>query len=195
MKRSIYFILSIGLLIPGKSFALSGFFSVKESGIPGDGKQVETQRLQQVIDSCHLSGGGTVFFPAGDYLSATLQLKDNVTLYLSAGARLIASDRKELYTIQTNLSDTGSESTPMLIYAQGARNIAIKGEGELVAQPQYYHTPLGESDFIRDDIQAAKESGVELLGWRWKEPAVTLVFLSECQDVSITGVRLRHSVF
>jgi len=195
VKRSIYLILCICLWLPEKGFALSGFFPVKESGITGDGKQIETQRLQQVIDSCHLSGGGTVFFPAGDYLSATLQLKDNVTLYLSAGARLIASDRKELYTIRTNLSDTGSESTPMLIYAQGAKNIAIKGEGELVAQPQYYQTPLGESDFIRDDIQAAKESGVELLGWRWKEPAVTLVFLSECQDVSITGVQLKHSVF
>ena len=169
--------------------------SIKEFGAKGNGIEVETELMQQAIDSCSRAGGGTVAIPAGDYLSATLLLKDCVTLYLEAGARLIASDNKELYTVKTNIADTGSKSTPMLIYANGAKNIAIKGEGEIVAQPKYDEFPLAYSGFIADDIAAAKEADIEMTTWRWREPNVTLVYLSNCMDVQISGVRLMHSAF
>ena len=50
--------------------------SIKEFGAKGNGIEVETELMQQAIDSCSRAGGGTVVIPAGDYLSATLLLKD-----------------------------------------------------------------------------------------------------------------------
>jgi polygalacturonase len=170
---------------------------VKDFGAKGCGTKVETAILQKAIDSCYNAGGGTVLFPSGKYLSATLVLKDNVGIYLSAGAQLIASDQKELYVVKTNILDTGSQSTPMLIYAKGAKNISIRGEGEIMAQPQYYKVPLSYSpqDFIAKEMLIATNAGVELTNWKWKDPNVTLIYLTECKDISISGVRLLHSAF
>lgn len=192
MKKGIVL---FGLLILSVYIHADMVYNVKEFGASGDRKELQTSSLQKAIDACHTDGGGTVYFPAGEYLSATLQLKDNVTLYLSTGARLVATDEKEQYTVRTQIADTGSQGTPMLLYAKGAKNISIKGEGEIVAQPQYYSVPLTYSDFIADDIAAAEKAHVEMIAWRWKEPNVTLVYLSECKDVHVSGVRLLDSAF
>lgn len=170
-------------------------YNVRDFGAKGEKGRIQTPLLQKAIDACYTAGGGVVYFPAGEYLSATLQLKDNVTLYLATGARVVATDDKELYTVRTRIADTGSQGTPMLLYAQNAQNISIKGEGEIVAQPQYYSVPLGYSDFIADDIAAAKKANADMSSWRWKEPNVTLIYLSGCKDVHVSGVRLLHSAF
>lgn len=170
-------------------------YNVRDFGAKGEKGENQTLLLQKAIDTCFAAGGGTVYVPAGEYLSATLQLKDNVTLYLASGARIVATNNKELYTVRTQIADTGSQGTPMLLYAKNAKNISIKGEGEILAQPQYYLAPLGFSDFIADDIAAAKKTNADMNTWRWKEPNVTLIYLSECKDVHVSGVRLLNSAF
>lgn len=78
---------------------------------------------------------GVVFVPAGEYLCSTLVLKDNVTLYLSGGATLLASNRESDYTRAFSFADTGGGGVPMLIYAEKAKNIAITGCGTIKGQP------------------------------------------------------------
>ncbi len=99
--------------------APSTVFDVKAHGAAGDGKTNDTKAIQQAIDACARSGGGTVHLPAGTFVSGTLVLKSNVTLYLSAGATLAGSRRIEDY--QPN----------HLIYAKGAENIGIEGPGKI----------------------------------------------------------------
>lgn len=64
---------------------------VTDQGAVGDGRTVNTQSIQRAVDLCHGSGGGTVFFPKGVFVSGTLYLKSNVTLEIAAGAVLMAS--------------------------------------------------------------------------------------------------------
>jgi polygalacturonase len=64
---------------------------VCEFGAKGDGIDEDTPTLQAAIDLASARGGGVVVFPAGRYSSATLHLRSNVSLGLSAGAVLIAS--------------------------------------------------------------------------------------------------------
>ena len=59
---------------------------VISQGALGDGMTVNTSVIQKAIDLCGRSGGGTVYFPSGSYVSGTLFLKSNVTLELSSGA-------------------------------------------------------------------------------------------------------------
>lgn len=43
-------------------------FSVRGFGAVGDGTSLDTAAVQKTIDACAAAGGGTVYFPAGDYL-------------------------------------------------------------------------------------------------------------------------------
>ena len=58
-------------------------YNVLDFGATGDGKSLDTEAIQRAIDTCSRQGGGTVFLPKGDYLSATVILKSDVTLYLA----------------------------------------------------------------------------------------------------------------
>jgi len=63
---------------------------VRRHGATGNGRTIDTTAIQAAIDAA-ARGGGTVFFPSGEYLSGTLRLRSRVTLRLDAGATLIAS--------------------------------------------------------------------------------------------------------
>jgi polygalacturonase len=66
-------------------------YSVRDFGAKGDGKTLDTAAINRAIDSAAKAGGGTVFFPAGDYLSVSIHLKSNIALYLDQGATIVAA--------------------------------------------------------------------------------------------------------
>ena len=57
-------------------------FDVTTYGARGDRTGNQQGAIQAAIDACSQAGGGTVFLPAGDYLSGSLRLHSHVTLYL-----------------------------------------------------------------------------------------------------------------
>ena len=66
-------------------------FDVRTYGATGNGKSVDTAAINKAIEAA-AAGGGTVFFPAGNYLSFSIHLRSFVHLYLAQGAVLIAAD-------------------------------------------------------------------------------------------------------
>jgi polygalacturonase len=62
-----------------------------KTGAIGDGATVNTAAIQKAIDDCSADGGGTIQFPAGRFVTGTIQLKDNVTLRLDENAVLLGS--------------------------------------------------------------------------------------------------------
>src|SRR5579863_4366289 len=71
--------------------AASGF-DVRTFGAKGDGKTLDTAAINKAIDRAASAGGGTVLFPAGNYLSYSIHLKSNITLQLESGATIVAAD-------------------------------------------------------------------------------------------------------
>ena len=63
-------------------------FNVKDYGAKADGKNLDSPAINSAIDTCSKAGGGTVYFPAGTYLSGSIRLKSNITLYLDSGATI-----------------------------------------------------------------------------------------------------------
>ena len=53
--------------------------NVASHGARGDGRTNDAAAIQRAIDACTRSGGGTVCFPPGNFLSGTIVLKSNVT--------------------------------------------------------------------------------------------------------------------
>jgi polygalacturonase len=72
--------------------ASEAIFNVRTFGATGDGKTVDSPSINKALESVAASGGGTVVFPAGDYLCFSIHLKSKVDLYLSRGCRIIAAD-------------------------------------------------------------------------------------------------------
>ncbi len=75
----------------GRPTALN-VFDVRTFGAAGDGKAVDSPAINRAIEAAAAAGGGTVFFPAGQYLSFSIRLKSYVDILLSQGAAIIAAD-------------------------------------------------------------------------------------------------------
>jgi polygalacturonase len=73
--------------------------NVRDQGATGDAARLDTKALQQAVDACAAAGGGVVYFPPGRYLSGTVYLKSNVSLYLERGAVLLGSKNLEDYPV------------------------------------------------------------------------------------------------
>src|SRR5262245_13933115 len=67
-------------------------YDVRTFGAKGDGQTLDTEAINKAIEAAAAKGGGTVYFPAGAYLSFSIRLKSNIALYLDAGATLIVAD-------------------------------------------------------------------------------------------------------
>lgn len=116
----------------------SGVFNVRAFGATGNGKTVDTGAINRAIEAAAVSGGGTVRFPAGTYLSFSIRLKNNITLYLDHGATLVAADPaggQGKYDLpEPNewdmYQDFGhSHWQNSLIWGIGLQNVAILGPG------------------------------------------------------------------
>ncbi len=123
------------------TFAQSGiYYNVKDYGAKGDGQTIDTKSIDAAISAASEKGGGTVFFPAGTYLSFTIHLKSFITLHLDNGAVLEAADTKKqglgYDPAEPNPSDMyqdfgHSHWRNSLIYGENLQNIAITGLGTI----------------------------------------------------------------
>jgi polygalacturonase len=123
------------LLVVDIAIAQTPFYNIKNYGAKGDGTTVDTRAIEKAINTAAAAGGGTVFFPAGNYLSVTIHLKSNIALYLDQGATLIAADKgydlpeknaNEIY------QDYGhSHFNNSLIVGANLENISITGPGKI----------------------------------------------------------------
>ncbi|MCM3872691.1 MAG: glycoside hydrolase family 28 protein [Pyrinomonadaceae bacterium] len=113
-------------------------YDVRAFGATGNGQTLDTVAINKAIDAAAVGGGGTVRFPAGSYLSFSIRLKSNITLYLDQGATIVAADPKEVkgsYDLpEPNewdmYQDFGhSHWKNSLIWGIGLENVAIIGPG------------------------------------------------------------------
>jgi len=51
-------------------------YLVTDYGIIGDAKTLNTENIQNLIDQVSKNGGGKIIFPAGKFLSGSIELKD-----------------------------------------------------------------------------------------------------------------------
>ena len=87
MRAKILYLFLFSFLC-GKLFSKSFIYNVLDYGAVADTSVLSTTAIQKAIDECAKNGGGTVCVPSGDYLTASLLLKNNVNLRLEGGATL-----------------------------------------------------------------------------------------------------------
>ena len=175
-----------------------GMLNARDAGILGDGKTLETAAIQKAIDGLSASGGGTLYFPPGAYLTGTLRLRDNATLHLEAGAVILGSDDLADYPPVTVPFPTMNDAfyRHALIYAEDARNIAITGRGRIDGQGgaeglRRKSTKAPERYMNRPSvIRFVNCAGVLLRDARIQNAGFWVTHLLACDDVVVDGVRV-----
>jgi polygalacturonase len=146
MSKHIFYKVVILILLALSSYAgfsqpasQKGWFNIKDFGAKGDGKYVDSKAINNTINAASLAGGGTVYFPAGTYLSYSIRLKSNISLYLDQGCTLLAAEPgsagsyDSVETGATNkFQDFGhSHWHNSLIWGENLENISILGPGKI----------------------------------------------------------------
>jgi len=161
-------------------------YVITEYGVSADCRELQTAKIQAVLDLCKESGG-TVVIPKGRFYTAALRMWSNTTLYLERGAELCGSadcDDYEVFEIPDGVemrSDmeliTQYYGQPWetyrraIISAYGEKNISIIGEADAVIDGANCYDPNGEE------------------GYRGPHA----IFFTCCENVLLEGYTARHS--
>lgn len=114
-----------------------GIHDIRAHGAVGDGKTLDSPAINRAIDAAASAGGGTVYFPAGTYLSTSIRLKSNISLYLDQGAVILAANPKDGHRYdppEPNENDRYQDFGHThfhnsLIWGENLQNISILGPG------------------------------------------------------------------
>lgn len=153
-------------------------FKASSFGIESNGTTMNTTSIQKAIDFISKTGGGTLEFYVGRYLTGTIGLKSNVRIVLKEGAILLGS---------TNIYDYNyfDVEMPALVYAKGAENVTIEGKGVIDGQgralvqnliTQIYNGNI--DDPMKLDRPTKRPKGI---------------YLRECKNVNIKGILVSNA--
>lgn len=139
MNRILCILLSVEMAfaIFQTASAESAIYNVRDYGAAGDGKTLDTRAIQAAVDKCTEAGGGRVVLDkGGTFLSGTVFLKSNVTLYIESGTVLLGSTDIADYPVTKSALRTYTENytDKSLIYAEKQQNISILGRGKIDGQ-------------------------------------------------------------
>ncbi len=160
--------------------------SVRDFNARGDGVTLDTRAIQAAIDACTNMGGGTVYLPPGNYLTGTITLKDNVTLNIGPGARLLGSTSLDDYLHLDRPVGTVDYLEYLgycLIHAHGAHHIVLTGEGCVDGQGAAF--PYGVENYNFEDQKLASNQQSFI--------RPTLLRFTDCHDVTISNLTLQHA--
>lgn len=162
---------------------MTGIFNVRTFGAKGDGVTLDTDAIQQTIDTCASEGGGKVVFPAGRYLCGTVFLKNHVTIYLSEGCVLLGSKHIEHYgTGEPNPQMFGYDWESVL-FAKDVHDIAVIGLG--VINGQGNHFSVGAEAFSIDDQAKMPPMKVQI--------RPSLIYFKNCRNVRLENIRMENA--
>ena len=154
----------------------NGTYNIKDFGAVGDGITLNSSAINKAIETAAAKGGGNIIFPAGNYLSGVIHLKNNIHLILQQGCVLIATNEnpEQNYdsaeqTINTIYQDYGhSHFHDAFIWGDSLHDISITGQGMIYGKGLI-------KDWIKNTKQANKA-----------------ISLYRCRNVIIRDVSILH---
>ena len=159
---------------------------IRSFGAVGDGKTVNTSKIQSAIDDCSANGGGRVVIAGGTYVTGTIILKSGVELHVAEDGVLMGSsdwrdwkDHPDAKHIDTYMCPRHRSAA--LIFADEEENISITGAGTIHGNGMAFV----EKDPDSKSGQLRRRYGLE------KSPP-RLVLFAGCRRVRVDGVRVLY---
>lgn len=162
----------------GKSYDLF------ENGVREDSSLVQTDRIQAVIDKASASGGGVIVLSRGVILTGSLFFKPNTHLYIAKGATLKGSDDiSDFKVVTTRVEGQTVKYFAAIINADHVDGFSITGKGTINGNGLRYWKAF----WLRRKWNP-KCTNMD-------EQRPRLLFVSNCKNVLVAGVRLLNSPF
>ena len=161
----------------GKKYVLTDY------EIFADGR-IHTEEIQALIDKAATEGGGVIVIPRGTFLTGGLHFKQNTHLYLEDGATLMGSDFIGDYPLgKTRIEGETCTYFGALINVDGLDGFTISGKGTIDGNGLRYHKQF----WLRRkwNPQCTNKD----------EQRPRLIYVSNCKNVQIEGVKLQNSAF
>jgi polygalacturonase len=142
------------LLAAAPAWAGAPNFNVLDYGAKSDGSALATDAFRLAIQAAHAAGGGTVYVPAGKYITGPIELVSNLVLYFDAGA-VVQFPAQRLPFTQGR--EQGIEClTPVpLIGGRNLENVTIAGRGTLTTNNADWLNLMGRSKASGSDPGSA----------------------------------------
>ena len=157
-------------------------YVITDHGVKKDSTLVQTEAIQAVIDLCASEGGGVIVIPEGTFLSGSLFFKQGTHLYVKG--RLKGSDRiRNFRLLETRMEGQTLQYFAALINADGLDGFTISGKGTIDGNGLRYHQQF----WLRRKWNRACTNK--------DEQRPRLVYVSNCKNVQIEGVKLQNSAF
>ncbi|HTB63571.1 MAG TPA: glycosyl hydrolase family 28 protein [Opitutales bacterium] len=174
------------------SAATNNIVDVTKNGVTGDGVTLNTASIQKAIDDCAAAGGGTISFPAGHYLTGTIQIKSNVTLHLDKDATLLGStDAADYRNLDPFIDGSGHPLGDALIVALDATNVGIEGEGTVDGQSPKLKTKEKTYSMRPFLVRWVRCQNVTVRNVHLINPGAWTLNFFQTQGATIEGVTIR----
>ena len=174
--------------------ASNNTWNIIEHGGYNNGKELNTTIIQKLIDTCSITGGGTVYFPPGDYLTGAIIIKSNVTIYLETGSTILGSKNIDDYlSIQPEFKALRTnQPTKQLIYAEKEKNIAIKGSGTIDGQGGSFEKKSWNDEGITRPhmLQFIECTNIVIEGITMKNSGAWMQHYLACDYLTIRGIKV-----
>lgn len=183
--KSFFLFLALIVFFPIITIAQNKIYNVVDFGAKGDGETLNTKAIQKAIEKVARNGGGTIFFPAGTYISGTLFMKNNITLHLEAGSILEGSKQLSDYPVTKSKirSYTDNYTNKSLIYAEENENISIIGRGTIDGNGADFKV----DHLINDDGVRAKDD------FAFYKTRPFLIRMINCKNIQIRDITILNS--
>ncbi|MEK4850039.1 glycoside hydrolase family 28 protein [Paenibacillus sp. FSL H7-0756] len=107
-------------------------YNIVDYGAQRDSGVSATQAIADAIAAADCDGGGTVYIPAGTFLTGAVRLRSNIELHVSPGAVLsFSTDPADYPVVESRWEGVKQEVHMPCIYGAGLRNVSITGSGTI----------------------------------------------------------------
>ena len=175
MRKYKFLIITVIIILSVNLYARE--YNITDFGARPGLKYVNTEAVQKAIDKCS-EEGGEVIFPPGRWITGTIFLKDNVSIYLAKNAIWQGSRKSEDFPFLEPKVESREDKDKRraMIYAYKKSNISIHGQGTLY--------PGGDYEIYATDGSNSK--------YYFRPFGIWMI---ECQDIEVEGIKMKNSAF
>ena len=156
-KIGILLFLALFTAFSNHANANNGWLNILNEGGNNKG-ELCTKAIQGAIDKAAEKGGGTVYFPAGEYLTGALELKSNIVLHVDAGAIIKFSKNFDDYLpfVEVRWEGTVIQTFKPLLHARNVENITITGRGTIDGQGEAWWKEIWRIESAKEKLALTK---------------------------------------
>ena len=171
-------------VVPTQIETLGKAYRITDYGVLNDSTNLQTDKIQGIIDQAFENGGGVIVIPKGTFLSGSLFFKPKTHLFLEEGAVLKGSDDISNFTLlETRMEGQTVKYFSALVNADNVDGFTISGKGTLDGNGLRYWKAFWLRRSFNPDCTNMDEMRPRVL------------YVSNSKDVQISGISMKNSPF